>query len=109
MVVDFSVQAIATQTLTLSNSFNTSNFVIVIFRIPLTRIEWLTTMASNQPHLLGLPVVAPYSPPSDEFSPRLVFKLRWKGTFSDAGGVGFCHTDHRVDHGRTDSRACTGI
>src|SRR6266566_329904 len=43
---------------------STSSFVTANPVSPLTRTAYLTTTASNHPHRLGLPVVAPKSPTS---------------------------------------------
>src|SRR5258705_897498 len=43
---------------------STSNFVTASPVNPFTRTAYRTTTASNHPHLLGRPVVAPNSPPS---------------------------------------------
>ena len=54
----------AVQILISSKSSKISAFVIAKDEIPHTRAEYYAKTASNQPHLLGLPVVVPNSPPT---------------------------------------------
>src|SRR3972149_5243455 len=51
------------QTFIFESLSSTSSFVTTRPSSPFTRAAYRRATASNQPHLLGLPVVAPYSPP----------------------------------------------
>ena len=53
----------ATHIFTVSSPLKTSILVITISVSPLISTAYFPTTRSNQPHLLGLPVVAPYSNP----------------------------------------------
>src|SRR4030042_3758150 len=58
----------------------TSSFVMATPVSPLILAECLSTTISSHPHLLGLPVVAPYSPPFSLISsPRAPFISVGKG------------------------------
>src|SRR5690606_25683824 len=48
----------------LSKPDSTSSLVMARLDMPFVEAAYLSATASNHPHLLGLPVVEPYSPPA---------------------------------------------